>query len=75
MPNRRSISSSLKLSQRTRHTFRERYDWLETHRTELVLRLHLLAGVFGQHAGYKRALKLLNEICRKEKLARRLAVL
>jgi hypothetical protein len=44
-------------------------------RAELSARLHLLGDAARQHAAYKRALKLLNEIYRKEKLARRLAVL
>jgi hypothetical protein len=39
------------------------------------VRLHRLGDAARQHAAYKRALKLLNEIYRKEKLGRRLAVL
>jgi hypothetical protein len=75
MTNRRSISSPRKPSQRPRQSFRERYDRLETYRTELSARLIALGDAARQHAGYRRAHKLLNEIYRNEKLARRLAVL
>ena len=61
--------------QRQRQSFRKRYDRLETRRAELSARLLSLGNAARQHAGYKRALKLLNEIYRKEKLARRVAVL
>jgi hypothetical protein len=56
-------------------SFRQRYDELEARRAELSARLHLLGDPAQRHPGYKRALKLLNDIYRKEKLARRLAVL
>lgn len=75
MPRRRSISSPVRQSQRPRRSFRERYDQLETRRAELAARLHSLGDGARQQPAYKRALKLLNEIYRKEKLARRLAVL
>ena len=58
-----------------RQSFRQRYDDLEVRRTELSARLHMLGETAQRHPGYKRALKLLNDIYRKEKLARRLAVL
>ena len=58
-----------------RQSFRQRYDDLEVRRAELSARLHLLGETAQRHPGYKRALKLLNDIYRKEKLARRLAVL
>jgi hypothetical protein len=58
-----------------RPSFRERYNELEVRRAELAARLHLLGEVAQRHPGYKRTLKLLNDIYRKEKLARRLAVL
>jgi hypothetical protein len=58
-----------------RQSFRRRYHDLEVRRTELSARLHMLGETAQRHPGYKRALKLLNDIYRKEKLARRLAVL
>jgi len=58
-----------------RPSFRERYDQLEARRTELSTRLHLLGEAAHGHPAYKRALKLLNDIYRKEKLPQRLAVL
>ncbi len=58
-----------------RQSFRQRYDDLEIRRAELAARLHLLGETAQLHPGYKRALKLLNDIYRKEKLAGRLAVL
>jgi len=58
-----------------RQSFRQRYDELETRRVELSTRLNLLGKAAQNHPGYKRALKLLNDIYRKEKLAGRLAVL
>jgi len=44
-------------------------------RVELSARLHVLGEAARRHPAYKRALKLLNDIYRKEKLAGRLAVL
>ena len=77
MPHRRSISSPKPPASpaRQRQSFRKRYDGLETRRAELSARLQMLGDPARQHAAYKRALKLLNEIYRKEKLAQRLAVL
>ncbi len=73
MPDRRSNPTSEKL--RKRKSFRQRYDELELRRAELSARLHTLGEAAQSHPGYKRALKLLNDIYRKEKLAGRLAVL
>ena len=56
-------------------SFRQRYDELEVRRAELSARLHLLGEAAQRHPAYKRALKLLNDIYRKEKLPQRLAVL
>jgi len=58
-----------------RQSFRQRYDELETRRTELSARLNGLDEAAQRHPGYKLALKLLNDIYRKEKLPQRLAVL
>ena len=75
MPHRRSSPAPAKPLPQKRPSFRQRYDELEIRRAELSARLHLLGEVAHRHPGYKRALKLLNDIYRKEKLARRLAVL
>ena len=58
-----------------RQNFRQRYDELEARRAELSARLHLLGETAERHPAYKRALKLLNDIYRREKLPQRLAVL
>jgi hypothetical protein len=58
-----------------RGSFRRRYDELEAHRSTLVNRLAGLGETARRHPGYRRALTLLNETFRKEKLAQRLAVL
>lgn len=58
-----------------RQSFRQRYDELEARRAELSTRLHLLGESAQLHPAYKRALKLLNDIYRREKLPQRLAVL
>jgi hypothetical protein len=58
-----------------RPTFRQRYDELEERRAELSARLQSLGEAAQRHPGYKRALKLLNDIYRREKLPQRLAVL
>ena len=58
-----------------RQSFRQRYDELEARRAELAARLHLLGEIAERHPAYKRALKLLNDIYRREKLPQRLAVL
>lgn len=74
MPHRRSSVAPAK-SRPQKRSFRQRYDELEVRRAELSARLHLLGEAAQRHPGYKRALKLLNDIYRKEKLAQRLAVL
>jgi hypothetical protein len=55
--------------------FRRRYDDLEARRAALVARLKGLSEASRRHPGYRRALTLLNDTFRKEKLAQRLAVL
>jgi predicted RNA polymerase sigma factor len=60
---------------RARASFRRRYDELEAHRAALVERLSRLSEAAQRHPGYRRALTLLNETFRREKLAQRLAVL
>lgn len=60
---------------RTRASFRHRYDELEAHRAALVERLSRLGEAAQRHPGYRRALTLLNETFRREKVAQRLAVL
>jgi predicted metal-dependent HD superfamily phosphohydrolase len=72
MPNRSSPSKPLS---RKRKTFRQQYDELEARRAELCARLRQLSESAQRHPGYKGALKLLNNIYRKQKLAQRLAVL
>jgi len=64
-----------KAAARSRQSFRQRYDELEGRRAELSARLRLLGEAAQRHPGYKRALTLLNEIYRREKLPQRLAVL
>ena len=71
MPTKRSPSST----RAPRTTFRERYTALEARRAELVARLAALDQSARSHPGYKRALTLLNNTFRKEKLTQRLAVL
>ena len=56
-------------------SFRRRYDEIEARRAALVARLSELGGASKRHPGYRRALRLLNETFRKERLAQRLAVL
>jgi hypothetical protein len=75
MPPRKLPTSPTKPTQNARGTFRQRYDDLETRRTELVERLRTLGENAKKHPGYNRALKLLNDTFRKSKLAQRLAVL
>ena len=58
-----------------RRSFRQQYDDLEARRAELCERLRTLGYKAEAHPAYKGALKLLNTIYRKEKLAQRLAVL
>lgn len=74
MPQPRSNPLSHK-APRKRQSFRQRYDELEARRAELSGRLRSLGHAAERHPGYERALKLLNDIYRKEKLAGRLAVL
>jgi len=71
MPYRRPHSAN----PRKRQSIRQRYDELEARRAELSARLHLLGESAQNHPAYKRALKLLNDIYRREKLPQRLAVL
>ena len=75
MPDRQSELTPRQSAAQKRQSFRQRYDELEVRRAELSARLQLLGAAAQRHPGYKRALKLLNDIYRKEKLARRLAVL
>jgi hypothetical protein len=75
MTTRKSPVSPAKPAQTVRGTFRQRYDELESRRTELVERLRALGEAAKKHPGYNRALKLLNDTFRKSKLAQRLAVL
>jgi len=71
MPTKRSPTSP----RARRAPFRERYTELEARRAELVARLAALDQSARSHPGYKRALTLLNNTFRKEKLSQRLAVL
>jgi hypothetical protein len=75
VPSRRSPSPAHKPATRPRASFRHRYDELEAHRTALVARLSALGAASKRHPGYRRALRLLNETFRKERLTHRLAVL
>lgn len=75
MPPRQPATSRNSAAPSLRGTFRQRYDALETQRSELVARLRTLGENGRQHPGFKRALKLLNDTFRKSKLAQRLAVL
>jgi len=58
-----------------RRSFRQQYDDLEARRAELCQRLRTLGSKAEEHPAYKGALKLLNNVYRREKLAQRLAVL
>jgi hypothetical protein len=75
MPDRRPKPAPDNPPPKKRPSFRQRYDELELRRAELSARLQTLGDAARSHPGYKRALKLLNDIYRKEKLAGRLAVL
>jgi hypothetical protein len=75
MPCRRPPASPPKASSATRGDFRARYDAVEARREKLITRLRSLGSNAQAHPGYKRALTLLNDTFRKEKLAQRLAVL
>ena len=75
MPRRRSSPPAARPAAPSRVSFRHRYDQIEAHRAALVARLSALGGASKSHPGYRRALRLLNETFRKEKVAQRLAVL
>jgi hypothetical protein len=75
MPHRRSTAKPISPGASARVDFRRRYDELEARRAALVARLATLGESSRRHPGYRRAMRLLNETFRKEKLAQRLAVL
>jgi hypothetical protein len=75
MPHRRPEAPPQKSAPQKRQSFRRRYDELENRRAELSVRLQSLGESTRKHPGYKRALTLLNEIYRREKLPQRVAVL
>jgi hypothetical protein len=75
MPSRQPPAKRRNATSARREDFRQRYDYVETRRIELIARLRTLGSTAKAHPGYKRALKLLNETFRKAKLAQRLAVL
>jgi hypothetical protein len=75
MAYRRPKTPPNKSAPQKRQSFRHRYDELENRRAELSVRLQSLSVSARQHPGYKRALTLLNEIYRREKLPQRVAVL
>ena len=76
MPGRRTkLTTGSRSATAPRRNFRQQYDDLEARRAELCERLRLLGHRAEEHPAYKGALKLLNNIYRKEKLTQRLAVL
>lgn len=76
MPGRRTkLTTGPTPTTAPRRSFRQQYDDLEARRAELCARLGTLGHKAEEHPAYKGALKLLNTIYRKEKLAQRLAVL
>ena len=76
MPGRRTkLTTGSKPATAPRRSFRQQYDELEARRAELCERLRTLGHKAEEHPAYKGALKLLNNIYRKEKLAQQLAVL
>ena len=76
MPHRRTkLTTGSRSATAPRRSFRQQYDELEARRAELCERLRTLGQKADEHPAYKGALKLLNNIYRKEKLAQRLAVL
>ena len=75
VPHRRPEAPPQKSAPQKRQSFRRRYDELENRRAELSVRLQSLGESTRKHPGYKRALTLLNEIYRREKLPQRVAVL
>jgi hypothetical protein len=74
LPNRRTTELD-KSAPRPRQNFRQRYDEMELRRAALVARLGALGEGARRQAGYRHALKLLNDIFRKSSLAQRVAVL
>jgi len=74
VPNKRS-SDFDKAPQSPRGNFRQRYDDLESRRAALIERLAALDDAARRQAGYRNALKLLNDTFRKSSLAQRLSVL
>ena len=76
MPGRQTkLTTGSRPAAAPRRSFRQRYDDLEARRAELCERLRTLGHKAEEHPAYKGALKLLNNIYRKEKLTQRLAVL
>jgi hypothetical protein len=76
MPSRRTkLPITSRPAAGGRQSFRQRYDELEARRAELSERLERLGRTAEEHSAYKGALQLLNSVYRREKLARRLAVL
>lgn len=75
MPRRRSPLDTARPNVHSRLDFRRRYDEVEARREELVTRLTALSEASRRHPGYRRAMRLLNETFRKERLTQRLAVL
>ena len=76
MPHRRTkLTTGSRSATAPRRSFRQQYDELEARRAELRERLRTLGHKTDEHPAYKGALKLLNNIYRKEKLAQRFAVL
>ena len=76
MPGRRTkLTTGSTPATTQRRSFRQQYDDLEARRDELCDRLRALGNKAEEHPAYKGALKLLNHVYRREKLAQRLAVL
>ena len=76
MPDRRTkLTTGSRPAAAPRRSFRQPYDDLEARRAELCDRLRTLGSKAEEHPAHKGALKLLNTIYRREKLAQRLAVL
>ena len=76
MPHRGTkLTTGSRPSAAPRRSFRQQYDDLEARRAELCERLRTLGHKAEAHPAYKGALKLLNNVYRREKLAQRLAVL
>ena len=76
MPGRRTkLTTGSRSATAPRRNFRQQYDDLEARRAELCERLRALGHKAEEHPAYKGALKLLNNVYRREKLAQRVAVL